>query len=76
MVCHGDSGSPTMWKDKKDNNRFYLMGIIESGSELIDEKCGLPKNNFFTSIATTVPGKVLSWIKGLNYPEIDECLRH
>ena len=50
------------------------MGIIEGGSLLIDEKCGVPENNFFFTIATTVPGKVLNWIKGLDYPEINECL--
>ena len=74
MACHGDSGGPTMWKDKNDKNRFYLMGIIEGGSLLIDEKCGVPENNFFFTIATTVPGKVLNWIKGLDYPEINKCL--
>ena len=74
MGCRGDSGGPIMWKDEKDLNRVYLMGIMESGSSL-DNKCAIPLNNFATTIATTVPGNVMSWIKGLNYPEINECLQ-
>ena len=74
MGCPGDSGGPIMWEDKKDKNKVYLMGIIESGS-YVDNKCGKPRNNFFTTIATSVPA-IMWWIKSLNYPEINECLLH
>ena len=72
--CKGDSGGPTIWEDKKDKKRAYLLGIIQSSS--VDQKtCGLARNGFYATITTTVPGKVLRWIKNFKYSEIKDCLR-
>ena len=51
------------------------MGIIAKGTSW-KNSCGSknPKK-FFASIAVTVPGKVMNWVKDFKYPEIKECLR-
>ena len=72
--CYGDSGGPTIWEDKKDKKRAYLLGIMKSSS--VDQNtCGLAMNNFYATIATQVPGKVIRWIKSFKYSEITDCLR-
>ena len=48
------------------------MGIISGG---FTDTCGKAKNNFFSTVSVTVPGKVLRWIKSLKQKEIKECLR-
>ena len=73
-ICHRDSGGPTIWEDKKDKKRAYLLGIIKSSSA-DPNACESAMNNFYATIATKVPGKVLKWVKSFKYPEIEECLR-
>ena len=70
--CLGDSGGPIIWEDKKDEKRAYLMGIISKGSTY-KQTCGLVKNEFYTTIGVTVPGKVVHWVKNLK--EVKKCLR-
>ena len=51
------------------------MGITKSASKFKKNKCGKePKNNFYYTIATTVPGNVMSWVKSLVHREIKQCL--
>ena len=62
-----------MWHEDP-KSRVYLMGIIRSNSNY-RKKCGKePKNKFFFTIATKVPGKVMNWVKSLVHPEIKQCL--
>ena len=63
-----------MWHEDP-KSRVYLMGIIRSNSIYKKNLCGKkPKNKFFFTIATIVPGKVLNWVKRLVHPEIKQCL--
>ena len=51
-----------------------MLGIIKSSSA-DPNACESAMNNFYATIATKVPGKVLKWVKSFKYPEIEECLR-
>ena len=73
-ACHDDSGGPTIWEDTEDKKRAYLLGIMKSSS-MDQNTCGLGMNNFYVTINTKVPGKVLRWVKHFKYPEIEACLR-
>ena len=78
-VCGGDSGGPIIWEDKKDKKfkkRAYVMGII-SRSSTKGKICGLAKNDYWTTITTSVPGKVLPWINDFKHREMSLFLfRH
>ena len=77
LSCIGDSGGPIIWEDRKDKTfrkRAYVMGIISKGS-ILKGVCGSVKNNFYSTIGVTVPGKVVRWIKSFKEPEIKDCLR-
>ena len=50
------------------------MGII-SRSSTKGKICGLAKNDYWTTITTSVPGKVLPWINDFKHREIEKCLR-
>ena len=55
-TCTGDSGGAAVWKDKKDNNRAFAIGIA-TATDLI---CG---PGMKPSVFSTIPGKVGEWIK-------------
>ena len=57
-----------------DKKRAYLLGII-SRSSTDENHCGWAAKDFYITISTTVPGKVLTWIKSFKYTEIKDCLR-
>ena len=60
----GDSGGPTVWKDKSDNNKAYIVGVISQGGDY-QKLCKLPPNQQHSkvTISATVSKKVSKWIR-------------
>ena len=65
LVCHGDSGSPAVWKNK--NGVEVLIGV----AFLSQAKCGrkwmqshkvLPKKSVNPSRYVKIPGTIFKWI--------------
>ena len=51
--CKGDSGGAAIWKDPKDQNRAYVLGIASSFV-----KC----DGIHPSIFSAISGKVAVWV--------------
>ena len=52
-TCAGDSGGAAIWKDPKDQNRAYVLGIASSFV-----KC----DGIHPSIFSSISGKVAVWV--------------
>ena len=55
-TCDGDSGGAAVWKDKKDNDRAFAIGIA-TATDII---CG---SGMKPSIFSAIPGKIAKWVK-------------
>ena len=53
ISCAGDSGGAAVWKDPKDQNRAYVLGIASTFFNC---------NGALPSIFTAISGKVAVWI--------------
>ena len=75
--CAGDSGGPTVWKDKSDSNRAYIVGVISHGAR-DKEMCKLPPNQQHSkaTIHATVSKEVSEWISKIVEKDGDACLVH
>ena len=77
VALTGDSGGPTVWKDKSDSNRAYIVGVISHGAR-DKEMCKLPPNQLHSkaTIHATVSKEVKEWITKIVKKDADACLVH
>ena len=66
LICHGDSGSPAVWKNK--NGVEYLIGVAflaqkNCGRLWMESKKGLPKKSVKPSRYVKIPGTIFKWIE-------------
>ena len=66
LACHGDSGSPAVWKNK--NGVEYLIGVAflaqkNCGRLWMESKKGLPKKSVKPSRYVKIPGTIFKWIE-------------
>ena len=79
LVCHGDSGSPAVWKNK--NGVEYLIGIAFFTQEgcrrkWMQSKKVLPKKSVKPSKYVTIPGKIFEWIEEKGGKEMEKMINN
>ena len=72
VTLPGDSGGPTVWKDK--SGRAYIIGVL-SKSTTYEYLCNIPANQQHraASITSTVSKEISKWIEKNSGKEVDDC---
>ena len=78
LVCHGDSGSPAVWKNK--NGVEFLIGIAchtqkKCGRKWMQSNNVMPKKSVKPSRYAKIPGSIFKWIEQNGGKEIKTMIK-